>query len=155
MAISLAARRGHREIVSLLVTNRASLKARDDDKLTPLILATIGSHADCTGYFLRAGSRVDATDIRDCTPLILASESGYFEVVKVLLSFKADVGISCKSRAQAIHTAAKAGSLNVGELLISRGASINAVSEVSYETPLYFALDRSHHHLPGGFSSKG
>ena len=110
-AILVAARKGHIDIVKLLLENGADVNAKSSDSLTWF-----------SGW----------------TPLISACENGHFETAKLLIENGADVNASSKSGWTALMSAARGGYFNIVELLVENGADVNAINEIGW-TPVRVA----------------
>jgi ankyrin repeat protein len=88
-----------------------------------------------------------------CTPdLHKAVREGDADKVKKLLDAGADVNVreSSKDRLQytPLHWAANNGDLEIAEILISRGADLDA-EDPTYSTPLYLAAEQGHPKIVG------
>jgi hypothetical protein len=70
--------------------------------------------------------RVDKKDKHERTPLSYAAEQGHLEVVKLLLDEGVDVNKSGGFYGYALHAASAGGNKQVAELLLNKGARLNA-----------------------------
>ncbi|MDI7190364.1 ankyrin repeat domain-containing protein [Leptospira santarosai] len=79
--------------------------------------------------------------------LHLASYFGHLEIVRLLISSGADLGITSKSKLSygntALHSAVATGKKDVVELLLETGADANALQNPGGITPLHIAASRS------------
>lgn len=82
--------------------------------------------------------QVNAPDIFDRTPLLLATRLGNVEAVKILLEAGADVTASDNFRSSTLHEAVLAGSLELVRLLLSSPSGIWAENSEN-ETPIGIA----------------
>ncbi|KAE8550321.1 hypothetical protein EYB25_006547 [Talaromyces marneffei] len=85
--LSVAASKGHIDVVDLLITSgRTNLNLKDDKGRTPLFLASRNGHESVVKLLLTLnGIDRDATDISARTPLSAAAARGHFTVVQSLL----------------------------------------------------------------------
>ncbi|CAG8955523.1 hypothetical protein HYFRA_00009476 [Hymenoscyphus fraxineus] len=90
----------------------------------------LGAAADVSFGPLRPGGLSDADRI---TPLEKAAQGDYIQVVEVLLSAKANIGV------RVLYAAAEGGSVTIVKRLIDAGADINAFVDGNHRTPLHGA----------------
>jgi len=90
-ALLFASFNGHTSVVKLLLDNGALSSQRDGLGRTALMWAATGDNAEAVELLLEAGAEVNAVDTSEgFTALMHASAEGHADVVKVLLSYKAD-----------------------------------------------------------------
>lgn len=80
----------------------------------------------------------------DClgnTPLHKASRRGYVEIVKILLSGKADINALNSTGNTPLHEACRRARVKVVRILLSNGANVNSVN-YGGNTPLHYAYWR-------------
>ena len=77
------------------------------------------------------------------TPLIVASEMGHVEIVRVLLERGANPDVQDGRERTALHWGLKEGHLEVAELLLERGATANT-ADVTGQAPLHLASREGH-----------
>jgi ankyrin repeat protein len=158
--LTLAAKKGHKEVVELLLDHVANVSKIDkNDKTsltlaakkghteevnkpnksgdTLLILAVKGGHKEVVELLLNRGADVNKPNKDGYTPLILAAARGHTEIVKLLLDHKADVNEAEATirRNTPLMRAAEGGHLEIVELLLNNGADVNIVN-IFGETPL-------------------
>ncbi|MBU0611166.1 MAG: ankyrin repeat domain-containing protein [Armatimonadetes bacterium] len=126
-ALHCAAGAGHAEVAQMLLARgaQADFEVRD---ATALHLAAQGGHLSVVKLLLDKGADVNDRDADGATPLCLAAREGDMEVVCELSARGARISgpdITCS----ALHYAA-AGSPEVVEFLIARGARVNALGRL-------------------------
>lgn len=89
-ALSVAARRGHTEMVRLLLHAGADKNLRDVGGRTALAYAARVGHTEIVRLLVDAGADMDLQDMRSMTPLIHAASEGHAEIVRLLADAGAD-----------------------------------------------------------------
>src|SRR5262249_29287519 len=84
-ALSRPCRKGHANIVQMLLDAGSDPGAKDWKGRTPLIPAAEKGHANIVQMLLDAGSDPGAKDWEGRTPLIAAAENGHSHIVALLL----------------------------------------------------------------------
>ena len=96
---------------------------------------------------IQAGADVNVRNKYDATPLLIASRNGHTEIVKLLLTAKADVNAAEKKQGiTPLLIASKKGHTEIVKLLLTAGADVNTmikVNGIDY-TPLSIAKKMSH-----------
>jgi ankyrin repeat protein len=108
--------------------------------VSPLGAALRGGHLKTAQVLYERGADVDVQGICNYTPLFGASCSGHFEIVKWLLSHRANTNDRGKSDGwTSLHAAAGFGHIEVSRLLLQYKADIY-VHDVEGRTPLHVAV---------------
>ena len=133
-----AARKGHAEVVKLLLDNKADVNvSRHTDGATPLYVAAWNGHTEVVKVLLYNKADANISKHTDgATPLHVAAQNGHTEVVKLLLDNTAEVNASRNTGATPLYVAAQNGSAKVVQLLLDKKADVNA-SRHTGATPLY------------------
>jgi len=92
--LSIAAGRGHAEIVKLLLNRKADIRAVNQQKQTALHLAALGGNEECVKILLAAGASPSARDFKDDLPLHFAAITSHVGVARLLLAQK--IGLNTK-----------------------------------------------------------
>ncbi|MEM7131234.1 MAG: ankyrin repeat domain-containing protein [Chloroflexota bacterium] len=89
--LTTAASSGHLEIVELLVTRGANIHAKIYDGRKAFNLAVTNGHTDVATHLLKAGNEPDERGSSGYTPLMIAAESNFYDMAKMLVELGADV----------------------------------------------------------------
>lgn len=136
-----AIKRGNKEIVDLLLKNKADISATDKRGRTALHLAAKDADLDLVKLLIENYANMEVTDSAGETVLHSAVRGGNLSVIKLLLN----AGIDAKNNKgeTALHLAVKQGNKKVVELLLQNKADLAATDE-NKETPLHFAVKKGH-----------
>ncbi|KAL5717815.1 hypothetical protein ACHQM5_010778 [Ranunculus cassubicifolius] len=112
--------------------------------ITSLHIAAAHGYTDICKFFINdLKLDVNMQDGQDCTPLHHASLGGFINTAIYLLKKGADPGIGNMIGITPLHYAAEIGHVALLQLLLSRGANVDAMS--SYGTPLQRAASEGKH----------
>lgn len=146
--LSLAASGGYVNIIRLLLNHGAEINSRTGSKLgiSPLMLAAMNGHTAAVKLLLDMGSDINAQiETNRNTALTLACFQGRHEVVSLLLDRKANVEHRAKTGLTPLMEAASGGYIEVGRVLLDKGADVNATPvPSSRDTALTIAADKGH-----------
>lgn len=146
--LSLAASGGYVNIIKLLLNHGAEINSRTGSKLgiSPLMLAAMNGHTAAVKLLLDMGSDINAQiETNRNTALTLACFQGRNEVVSLLLDRKANVEHRAKTGLTPLMEAASGGYIEVGRVLLDKGADVNAAPvPSSRDTALTIAADKGH-----------
>ncbi|XP_031335923.1 ankyrin repeat domain-containing protein 17-like isoform X2 [Photinus pyralis] len=146
--LSLAASGGYVNIIKLLLSHSAEINSRTGSKLgiSPLMLAAMNGHTAAVKLLLDKGSDINAQiETNRNTALTLACFQGRHEVVSLLLDRKANVEHRAKTGLTPLMEAASGGYVDVGRVLLDKGADVNATPvPSSRDTALTIAADKGH-----------
>ena len=122
-ALTVAARKGHTEIVRLLVDAGADKESRDANRWTALLHAAAGGHTEIAGLLLDAGADKDVCNGFGKSALLLATENGRTEISRMLVDGGADTDLQDKKTGKtALMYAASAGHTDIARLVLDAGA---------------------------------
>lgn len=121
-AIHLAARRGHLDMVKLLLDRGASPDARDSQGTTPLFETSDPAIAK---LLIARGAKVSARDSDGIQPIHRAATRS-LELVKLLVRHGADPLSRDQRGCRPLHDAARDGNLEIASDLVGRGSPVDA-----------------------------
>ncbi len=116
-----AAQEGHKDVVEVLLIDKADVNAKDKVGCTPLHVAAYRGHKDVVEVLLAYKADVNAKDNNGFTPLHFAAGIGHKDVVEVLLAYKADVNANDNNGHTPLAWAAREGHEDVVEVLRRHG----------------------------------
>lgn len=97
-ALHMAAAKGARECVELLLRSRAQIDDRQNWGMTPLAMASANNNVGCIKLLSESGAAVNTPDDNGVTPLIKSSMAGHIKAVKMLLELNADPNLKYLSK---------------------------------------------------------
>jgi len=135
--IMTAAKAGDTSQLAELVEKGVSLEVRDMDNNTPLQAAIQEGQTEIVEFLLKHGADANQeVDASRSVPLLLARDA---EMARILLEYGADINRRSGCQLEtALHRAVIQDNWELVELLISRGADVNA-KDSNGETPLHCA----------------
>jgi uncharacterized protein len=138
-----AARAADRETVNRLIAAGDPVDAAEPDGTTALHWAVYHDDLAMTGRLLDAGANVNAANRNGATPLTLACTNAGTAIVDRLLKAGADPGVA-PSGAPPLLACAQRGAVPSVQMLIARGADVNAKDSWRGQTPLMWAAAENH-----------
>nr|XP_023670833.1 inversin [Paramormyrops kingsleyae] len=141
-----AALLGHARIVHLLLErNKSGSIPSDSQGATPLHYGAQSNYADTVAVFLRHPSVRDDPDLEGRTAFMWAASKGSNNVIGTMLDLKPDIDINMADKygGTALHAAALSGHVSTVQLLLERGAMVDAL-DVMKHTPLFRACEMGH-----------
>lgn len=156
-----AAEYGHYETVKLLLAAAARIDQEDYYGITPLYIAAHEGHANVVKCLIDAGASIDHAigDVDEknlffhgptklfsidsgSTPLLIAAQKGYVEIVKLLKDARANIGKANRNKVTPLQKATGNGHAEVVKLLLSaKSCSKETIDE---ENLLCIAAENGH-----------
>ncbi|KAJ7112597.1 hypothetical protein C8R44DRAFT_882361 [Mycena epipterygia] len=127
VALRVASRLGHINIVRLLLEKGADVNTADAEHGSALQAACSGGHTETVRLLLEKGADVNAEGGEYGNALQAASYGGSPEIVRILLKEGADVNAEGGSYGTALQAASYGGSPEIVRILLKEGADVNAV----------------------------
>lgn len=143
-ALHVAAENGHREIVELMVRNRANIDATDHLGRSPIFYAMRTGHRDIVWRLLEAGADTTLCAKDGTTLLIMCARDKETDLARRLLETGCDVNAvrSDDRTVTALMRAARSGNLAMVELLLEHGAD-PSITNPDGKTALDLARNRA------------
>ena len=151
-----AAAGGDTITVKALLSDDASIEAKDQNDRTPLILAAENGHSETVAFLIEAGAEIDARftasvpampPLRDFTALTIVTISGHYDVAELLIRAGADPrALEGSANDSILRYAIHYGNTEILRLLLKYGVDAN---EVSYQgnTALMEALNKGYREI--------
>ena len=125
-----AAQNCSKECCKILIENGASVLESNDDAVTPLLAAldvennseSLESIEETSQYLIENKSEVNHADIFGNTPILLASQNGFFNIVDLLIKKGANVNFRSNNFLRPIHMALHNEHYKIAKLLMENGA---------------------------------
>ena len=134
IALHCACEYGHSEAAGVLLDAGSDVNARDNDGRTPLLWAALGCSMPCAELLLARGADATAYGGRKHSPL------AYNPAFGSPLAAAIDQAAAPPAGTTALHIAAELGQPDMVQLLLSRGANIDA-RDADGATPLLAACN--------------
>jgi len=133
----LAAKSGDSKTVTRLLSANPALEIRDENRRTPLMLATLGNHVEVARLLIEKGADVNAQDDIQDSPFLYAGASGFVDIARICISHGADFKIYNRFGGTALIPAAEKGhSGMVEELLKIKGFPKDHVNRLGWTAVL-------------------
>jgi len=152
-ALSLAAWRGFRGLVSLLLERSAKLPDEPDQRQQVFILAVGNGLDQLFDKLLETGVDLSAKDGLGGSILHAAADGGSENILNALLARKFDVNGKDRNGWTPLHRAAERGRVKAAALLIDRGAKLNERT-LAGETPYNLATAENNAEVAALLKSK-
>jgi uncharacterized protein len=151
-----AAQAGDKVAVRALLKQAVEVNAAQGDGMTALHWAAMNNDAELAQLLLYASANVRATTrIGGYTPLLLAAERGYAEVLEPLIKGGADVNAKTSNGTTPLMFAAASGNADAVKTLLDRGADVNAKESTRGLNAAMFAAASDRAAVIGLLASRG
>ncbi|KAK0113913.1 hypothetical protein ONS96_014763 [Cadophora gregata f. sp. sojae] len=131
------------ECTRLLIQAGAELEQLSSSQYTPLLIASIRHSWNAAQVLIHAGGNVNVYEPgTQCTPLILASQSGCLEVVELIVKRETDLDFKNLEGENALYLAAKHDHIEIVDILLKSNAKPDADRKGYDGTPLHWAIVR-------------
>ncbi|MRR18012.1 MAG: hypothetical protein EG826_16310 [Deltaproteobacteria bacterium] len=128
-ALIYASIKGHADVVSELLKNKAAVNVRNLNKGDALIYAVMGGKTKVAGLLLAAGANPNERYNEGQTALMIALEGGSTDIVKLLIGHKADVNAVDENQVTVLMMACEKGNVAAAEALLKAGADAGRKSK--------------------------
>lgn len=143
--LMFAAASGHLEIVEVLLARGVSIDEKNEKGMLALFYAVLSGHPDIVRLLSgpRTGTLVNETVMNGWTPLMMAVDKGFGDVVHVLIELGARVSEPDVTGKTALHFAVDNGHVDILKILLESGAFIDEIDH-SGNTGLFYAAASGH-----------
>lgn len=137
---------GNYQIVNNLLQHGVDIHVCNSNGATALILSAFKGHSQVSNLLIDSGIDINKKDNGGFNALMVACECANTDIdlVKRLIDSGADVNATSGRKSTALMAAAKIGHPDIVELLVSKGADINARNADHNITPLIWAANGGH-----------
>ncbi|MBV0900112.1 MAG: ankyrin repeat domain-containing protein [Wolbachia endosymbiont of Fragariocoptes setiger] len=144
-SLYLAVQKGNETIVRLLLGRGASTYLTDSWENSPLHIAcSRQNNLNIVELLINHGAYVNCSAPRSCdTPLHLAVQNGYEEVVSIFLQYGNDVNATTENGFTPLHIAVQNRYEKIVDILLNNGANVNTVRENGL-VPLHIAVKKGY-----------
>lgn len=133
--LAAAARKGHIEMVHLLLDAGAPLEATGPATEPPLVAAIQRGSVDAVRILIAAGADLNGGPSADYIPLVTAASNGSEEIVQLLVAAGAMVNATDSMGVSPLHAAVQPGREKIVQFLVWSGADVNISSASFTEDP--------------------
>jgi ankyrin repeat protein len=144
--LHLAVANGHIEVCEILIQEgKATINARNRDKLTPLAIAAKNGYQTIAQNLLDSGADASMETPHSARPLQIAANGGHEGVINVLLGRCGSHKIDHRTHdgETALHIAARGGHAGICRALLSKKSDPDATLR-NGETPIFLAIKGGH-----------
>jgi ankyrin repeat protein len=134
-----AVEKGCLDLARLLLSEGASLEARDRLGAKPLARAASAGQIEIVTLLLEHNAPIDARDLDGSTALYKAAQTGRLPMVKLLMEHGADINLPGRNGITPLSAAAYMGSAPIVELFIEKGADPKAIDNTQKAAVVYAA----------------
>ncbi|HEY5785807.1 MAG TPA: ankyrin repeat domain-containing protein [Microlunatus sp.] len=116
--------------------DKAEVEARNDDRQTPLVVATKAKQTKLAVLLLEAGADPDAKDDMADSAFLYAGAEGYNEILRATLRQRANVKSTNRFGGTALIPASEHGHTETVRILINAGVPLDHVNDLSWTAML-------------------
>ena len=122
--LMIAAGRGHREVVLVLIKNGANINLTESqNRWSPLMIASGRGRSMIVQDLLNSNANIDQVDILGCNSLMIAINKGEYDCAKILIHSGIDISVSDNLKKwTALMMASVTGREDIINLLLEKGS---------------------------------
>ncbi|XP_076079492.1 uncharacterized protein LOC143049705 isoform X2 [Mytilus galloprovincialis] len=135
--------KGHKEIVKLLLDNKADSNKCTDDRVSPLYVVCQNNHIEIVKILLDNKADINKCKDDGVSPLFIACHNNHIEIVKILLDNKADINKCTDTGVSPLYIACRNNHIETVKILLDNKADINKC-DANGASPLHFACRNNH-----------
>jgi ankyrin repeat protein len=140
-ALNVASRKGHIDIVQLLIGKGADVNAQGFFGDSAIYAASAHGHIDIVQLLIGKGADVNARGPLNTSAIEAASARGRIDIVQLLIGKGADINARGSYNSSAICAASAHGHIDIMKLLLENGADVNVQGPVGF-IPLISAFQK-------------
>ena len=149
-ALFRAAADGDLRAARSAVQDKADLEARNEDRQTPLVVATKAKQTEVAVLLLEAGADPDAKDEMSDSAFLYAGAEGYNEILRATLRRGANVKSTNRFGGTALIPASEHGHTETVRILINAGVPVDHVNDLGWTAMLEAIVLERRLGRPGG-----
>jgi len=136
-----AVSKGHKELVSWLLSQHNDVNPKDDSNWTPLIIAASGGHTEIVRMLLDAGADACAQTDQKRSALLYAASKNRTDILNILVAHRVDVNQQDVVGQTPLHRAAGPGHMESVSILLSTDNCLVDVQDRYGNTALHYACE--------------
>jgi len=143
------------DLIKILISKGANINESGESGSSALLNATYRDNAEIVSLLIDGGAEINVCGGEGSSPLINSITQGYNEIARILINNNADLNFADTILERTgLHLAAIKGNTEIAEMLLEKGAVINAKDKKGH-TPLYYAAKYGHKNVADLLISKG
>ncbi|XP_052090223.1 uncharacterized protein LOC127726811 [Mytilus californianus] len=139
----VTAQEGHKEVMELLLDNKADINKCEKNEISPLYIACYKNRTEIVKILLAHNANIDKCRHNGESPFFGACRNNNIEVVKLLLDKKADINKVTDEGASPLLVACQSNYIEIVTLLLDNKANITTRA-YNGASPLYVACQNNH-----------
>lgn len=135
-ALFRAAADGNLPVARQALRDKADVEARNEDRQTPLVVATKAKQTEVAILLLEAGADPDAKDTLSDSAFLYAGAEGYGDILRATLRHGANVKSTNRFGGTALIPASEHGHTDTVRILINAGVPLDHVNDLGWTAML-------------------
>lgn len=123
---------GDNPALAALIRDGTAVDPRDDQRRTPLLIATHANNVEAARLLIEAGADVNAKDAIQDSPYLYAGARGHLDILKLTLSHGADLKSTNRYGGTALIPASERGHVETVDTLIKAGVDVNHINNLGW-----------------------
>ena len=131
---------GNIDKIKYLISQGANIDCQNENKFTPLHLASQEDHLNIVKYLISQGANIECQDKDKSTPLHIASSKGHLNIVKYLISQGANIECQTIEKATPLLLSMIEHYSEISKLLILFGSNLQYKTSFFGITPFHLSI---------------
>lgn len=127
-----AARSGDSQTIASLIEEGIAVDPRDEQRRTPLLIASHANNIEAARLLIEAGADVNAKDAIQDSPYLYAGARGHLEILRLTLAHGADLKSTNRYGGTALIPASERGHVETVDTLIKAGVDVNHINNLGW-----------------------